>query len=63
MMVRCWRFAAVATAILVSTAVMPSHAQLKVQAAQVPTTAPFKAHIPDEALVDLRRRLATFIRS
>ena len=61
MMPKCWRLAAVAAAILVSTAVMPSHAQPKDaqhQTAQAPAVLPFKAHIPDEVLVDLRHRLA-----
>ena len=61
MMPKCWRLAAVAAAILVSTAVMPSHAQPKDardQTAQAPAVLPFKAHIPDEVLVELRRRLA-----
>jgi len=61
MMLKCWRLAAVAAAILVSTGVMPCHAQPKAaqgQNAQAPAVVPFKAHIPEEVLADLRHRLA-----
>jgi hypothetical protein len=53
---------------LASTVVTPGHAQPQTkvaqdqaaqdQAAQAPMVVPFKAHIPDEVLVDLRRRVA-----
>jgi epoxide hydrolase len=56
MTMKPWRIAAVAAAILVATAVMPSHAQ--VEAAQAAAIKPFKAHIPDGVLDNLRRRLA-----
>lgn len=61
MMPKCWRLAAVTAAILVSTAFMPGHAQPKAangEVTQAPVVVPFKAHIPDEVLVDLRHRLA-----
>lgn len=60
MMLKRWRLAAVAAAIFLSTAVMPAHAQPKSalgQAAKAQAFVPFKAHIPDEILADLRRRL------
>jgi pimeloyl-ACP methyl ester carboxylesterase len=61
MMLKYWRLAVVAAAILVSVAVMRSYAQPRTaqrQVNQAPAVVRFKAHIPDEVLVDLRRRLA-----
>lgn len=61
MMSKRWRLAAVAAAIFLSTAVIPALAQSKSalgQAAKAPAVVPFKAHIPDAILLDLRRRLA-----
>jgi len=55
MTLKPWRLAAVAAAMLVATAVMPSHAQ--VEAAKAAAIKPFKAHVPDGVLDDLRRRL------
>ena len=55
------KLTAVAAIILILTVVIPSSAQPKAahgQVAQAPAVVPFKAHIPDEVLVDLRRRLA-----
>jgi hypothetical protein len=51
-----WRLAAVVAAILASTAVVPSHAQ--VEATKAAAIKPFTAHIPDGVLDDLRHRLA-----
>jgi hypothetical protein len=61
MMLKRRRLAAVAAAIFLATAAVPAHAQPKSalgQAAKAPAVVPFKAHIPDEILIDLRRRLA-----
>jgi len=59
MMLTPWKLAVAAT-ILILTVVLPNHAQHKTaqgQAAQATAVVPFKAHIPDEVLADLRRRL------
>lgn len=55
------RLTVVAAIVFTSAGVMPSHAQPKTaqgQPALAPAILPFKAHIPDDVLVDLRRRLA-----
>ncbi len=55
------RFAGIVAAILVSTAVVPSHAETEAAPAETmkaATIKPFKVHIPDRVLEDLRRRLA-----
>jgi len=61
MMLKPWKLAAGSATILILTVVMPNQAQPNAaqgQAAQAPAVVPFKAHIPGEVLVELRRRLA-----
>jgi pimeloyl-ACP methyl ester carboxylesterase len=56
MALKPWTGAAIAAALLFFIAVKPSRAQA--EAAKPAAVKPFKAHIPDSVLMDLRRRLA-----
>lgn len=61
MMLKWWRHAVVLTMIFLSSGGLPIHGQAKAgtsRASQTRAVVPFKAHIPDAVLVDLRRRLA-----
>ncbi|MGH9863791.1 MAG: epoxide hydrolase family protein [Candidatus Acidiferrales bacterium] len=56
MTLKPWTCAAFAAALLVFVTVRPSHGQA--EPAKAAAVKPFKAHIPDSVLMDLRRRLA-----